>query len=122
MWNDATQAYGVQMPGILELIPPGAPQLTKSVYCPGPVTLSVTGASAHGLIGVLYGFAGSFIKANSPCAGLSLGISAPTLGALIPANGAGAAILNFRAPVGACGLSVQGVDVTSCSATNAITL
>jgi len=116
--NYTWQSY----PAIIEWIPPIGPQLAKSGACPGSVSLSITGASPNGLVGILYGPAGTFTKSGPPCAGLSVDIASPTLGALIPADGAGNAALNFRAPPGACGRSVQGVDIASCSATNTITL
>jgi len=104
------------------LAPPLGPLLSQTGVCPGQVTLTVTQASAHGLIGILYGPAGTFTKSGSPCAGLTVGIASPTLGALIPADAAGFATLSLNAPSGACGRRVQGVDITSCSASNLIVL
>lgn len=100
----------------------GGPQLAKNGTCPGAVTLKATACTAGGQVAILYGPAGSFTKNGNPCNGLVLGISNPTLGAMLNANGAGAASLSFNAPPGACGRTVQGVDVTSCQATNSIVL
>jgi len=96
--------------------------LAVSGTCPGQISLTISGATASGLIGILYGSAGTFTKSGTPCAGLTLGLASPTLGALIPADGAGHASLAFPAPLGACGRSIQGVDLTSCSATNLVVL
>jgi len=121
-WNDAYELQTPDMPAILEWTPPVGLSLAKSGTCPGPVVLTLAGASSNGLIGVLYGPAGTFTKSGSPCAGLTVGIASPTLGALIPADAAGFATLRFNAPSGACGRRVQGVDITSCSASNLIVL
>ncbi len=98
--------------------------LAKTGSCPGAVTLTVTNATAGGSIAVLYGPAGSFTQnsANRPCQGLTLAIQVPTLGATVNANGSGTANLSFNAPPAACGRTVQAVDLSSCTATNAITL
>ena len=73
-------------------------------------------------VAILYGPAGSFTKNGQPCNGLQLGISNPTLATILSANGAGSAALTFNAPPGACGRTVQGVDVASCVATNTLVL
>jgi len=73
-------------------------------------------------VAVLYGNAGAFTKPSNPCGGLVLGITNPTLGAMLGTDGAGAATLSFNAPAGACGKTVQGVDVASCTATNTVVL
>jgi len=101
---------------------PNTPTLAVQGSCPGMINLAITGSSQNGLIGILYGSTGTFTKSGPPCAGLTVGIASPTLGALIPADGVGHASLSFQAPAGACGLSIQGVDITNCSATNIIVL
>lgn len=98
------------------------PRLAKTGTCPGAITLTISSATAGGLIAIVSGPAGNFVQQSLPCQGLVLVISPPTLRALLSANGSGAVVLNFNAPAGACGLSVQAVDITSCTATNAIVL
>jgi len=100
----------------------GGVSLSKTGSCPGPVTLNATGCTAGGNVAILYGTAGSFTKNGNPCNGLTLGIANPTLAAMRTANGAGAASLSFNAPPGACGRTVQAVDVGSCTASNTILL
>ena len=100
----------------------GGPSLAKSGTCPGSMTLRVTAATPGGMVVILYGPAGSFTRVGNPCNGLMLGISNPTVGATLSANGSGVASLTFNAPPGACGRTVQGVDVGSCRATNTIIL
>jgi len=92
--------------------------------CPGSVTLTVSNATANGGIAMLYGAAGSFTQnsPNRPCQGLTVAINVPTLGGTITANGSGTASLSFNTPPAACGLTVQAVDLSSCTATNTITL
>ena len=100
----------------------GGPTLTASGSCPGATTLSFTNCTPSSSVAVLCGIAGAFTKPSNPCGGLVLGIANPTLGAMLGTDGAGAAALTFNAPAGACGKTVQGVDVASCTATNAIVL
>jgi len=101
---------------------PTGPSLGKTGTCPGPVTLTASNCTASGHVAVLYGHSGSYTKPGNPCGGLTLGISAPALGGILTANGSGTATLSFNAPPAACGLTIQAVDVSSCTATNAITL
>lgn len=103
------------------LAAPG-PSLAKTGACPGAITLTVSGATPGGQLAVLRGPAGTFVKPTPPCAGLTLAISPPSLAAMVNANGTGGATLNFTAPGGACGLTVQIVDVASCTPTNPVTL
>lgn len=73
-------------------------------------------------VALIYGWPGSTTKPNGVCAGTTVGLSNPTLAIVIAANGAGAASLTFNAPAGACGRSVQAVDLSSCSTSNLVTL
>jgi hypothetical protein len=98
------------------------PTLTQTGSCPGPVTLAGSNLTPGGQMALLYGNAGSFTKPSGQCAGLTLAISQPTLAAMLPVNGSGNASLAFNAPPAACGRTVQGVDVASCTATNALVL
>ena len=98
------------------------PSLSKSGSCPGPVGLRVDGATPSGPVAILHGQAGSYTRTGNPCNGIMLGISNPTLGAIIHANGSGVALLSFNAPAGACGRTVQAVDVNTCATTNTIIL
>lgn len=102
--------------------PGGGPVLAKSGTCPGPVTLSGSGLTPGSQMALLYGNAGSFTKPSGACAGLTLAISQPTLAAMLPVNGSGNATLAFNSPPAACGRTVQGVDIASCTATNALVL
>lgn len=101
---------------------PSGPQLAKSGSCPGPVTLSITGATPNGSVALVHGPAGSWTKPGGTCAGVTLAMNPPTLGGFVSMNGTGAGALSFTAPAGACGLTVQGVDIATCTPTNAITL
>lgn len=96
--------------------------LAKSGSCPGPVTFTASGATPSRLVAFAYGNAGSFTLAIPPCAGLVLNIANPTLAALITANTVGEAVLSLTAPPGACGLTLQAVDVATCEKSNAVVL
>ncbi|MDA1259934.1 MAG: hypothetical protein O3A20_04870 [Planctomycetota bacterium] len=101
---------------------PSGPILSKSGSCPGPITLDVNGATANGSVVILYGTAGSTTKPTGFCAGTTVAISNPQVGATLNANGSGTASLTVNLPAGACGRTVQGVDVGTCTPTNAIVL
>ncbi len=101
--------------------------LTKSGVCPGPMTLTINGATPNGQVAVLYGVPSSYTYNGTPCTGIVLGIvsifgTAPTLATTQPANGAGTLIINFNAPASVCGLTVQAVDISSCTTSNTVTL
>ncbi len=100
------------------------PALAKSGACPGAVTLDVSNCTASASIAVLYGPGGSYTQNNpsKPCLGLTIDIAVPSVGAVLSTDGAGAASLSFNAPGGACGLTVQVVDLTTCTATNTVVL
>jgi len=99
-----------------------SPVLTVAGGCPGPVTLTIRGAGAHAQLAILHGAAGHSVRSSPPCAGLAVGIAQPSLGAMIQADGGGTASLNFNAPSGACGQSVQVVALGSCVVSNVVTL
>jgi hypothetical protein len=101
---------------------PPAFTLAASGSCPGPMTLDTTNGTASGSVVILYGNAGASTKPSGVCAGTTVGIANPTVGAIIGANGSGAASLSFNAPGGACGKTVQAVDISSCTPSNTITL
>lgn len=101
---------------------PDSPYLTKMGTCPGIMTLTVNNATANKNVAFVYGPLGNFAKPTPPCQGLSLSIAQPKLGAYVVANAAGTAVLNFFAPPSVCGLTVQAVDVPTCTATNTIIL
>lgn len=96
--------------------------LLKTGACPGPVTLTTAGGTPGGIVVVAYGLAGSYTKPSGVCAGTTVAISQPTIGAVLAANGTGAASLSVTAKAAWCGLTVQAVDVATCTASNAIVL
>lgn len=98
------------------------PVLTKSGSCPGPITLTITGATANGKVAVACGQAGAFARSTPPCIGVMLGVTPPAKTVILTADRAGTAVLNFNAPPGVCGCSVQSVDVATCAPTNVIVL
>jgi len=96
--------------------------VTKTGTCPGLVTLSSANGTPNRPSAVLYGNAGSFTKPSGACAGLTLGISQPTLAVMLNNNAQGAASVSFNTSPAFCGKTVQFVDVTSCTASNAVIL
>lgn len=98
------------------------PSLSMTGACPGPVTLDMSGMTASGSVAIAYGAAGSFVIPSGPCAGLVIDISGPTLAGFFTADAAGDLSISTTLPAGVCGLTVQAVDMSSCTKTNTITL
>ncbi len=96
--------------------------LTKTGTCAGPVGLTTTGGTGGGAVALLYGNPGSSTKPSGVCAGTTVSLAQPTLAAVITANAAGTAALGFNAPAGACGRTIQAVDLVSCSVSNTVVL
>lgn len=103
---------------------PAGPSLSKSGNCPGLIALSLANCSPNGSVAMLIGSAGSYTQTNpsKPCQGLTLNLSNPSLVGVLQMNGAGAGGVSFNSSPSLCGLSVQGVDLSSCVATNSVTL
>lgn len=88
--------------------------------CDGPLSLTVTEATPGLPVAILYGPAGSFTKAGGACSGLTVGIAAPTVAGTRVADAAGVIHFGFYAPSGLCGMTVQAVDLTTCTLTQAL--
>jgi hypothetical protein len=98
------------------------PAITMAGACPGPVSLTVSNATPLGSVAILCGSSGIFVRTSPPCAGLMLAVVLPFQAFIRNADAGGAATLNFTAPPGVCGRSVQAVDVASCTATDVLVL
>lgn len=98
------------------------PILARSGLCPGSVQLTITEAIPAGKVAILSGAPGTFVQPGAPCQGLVLTLAAPTLRVLRPADFHGTLVIAASMPSGACGLTVQAVDVTTCTASNAVIL
>lgn len=99
------------------------PFLTRSGFCPGNVSITVTGATPGGWVALVYGpNAGSFIKPGPPCQGLKLGIGAPALRRQVVADSSGRVGFVTGPSAAVCGTSLQVVDVTSCAPSNIVVL
>ncbi|MCH8261209.1 MAG: hypothetical protein IIC46_13510 [Planctomycetes bacterium] len=96
--------------------------LTITGSCPGTMGVSVSGATAFGSVAIAYGNAGSFTIPSGSCSGLTIDISAPTLAGFFNADALGSINLNPNVPAGLCGLTVQSVDMSSCTKSNTATL
>ena len=99
----------------------GAPlRLAGTGTCPGPVRLRIAGATAVGWIAMIYGPAGIRTKPGQPCQGMTLGISPPELRRYLRADAAGTVEFVTTVSPAACGVTLQVVDVTTCTASNTI--
>lgn len=100
----------------------GGPNLTITGPCPGAKALSVVDATPNGPLAIAHGSAGSFVIPGGACAGLELGIAAPTLAGVFNASPTGTLNLNFNANAAMCGRTVQVVDLTMCLASQTAVL
>lgn len=90
--------------------------LGLSGTCPGPVTVTVSGANPGATIAVAWSTStGTFTIPRGGCAGTVLGLSSPSLLAFMTADAGGNASLTGAAPGAACGAFVQVVDLSDCS-------
>ncbi|PCJ54235.1 MAG: hypothetical protein COA70_06280 [Planctomycetota bacterium] len=91
--------------------------------CPGPMTISVSGATPNGSVALAYGNAGSWTIPNGPCTGTVLDLAGvPTLAGFFNADAAGTLTLAPNVPAGLCGRTLQAVDMTTCTVSNTVTL
>jgi len=90
--------------------------------CPGAIIVKIVDATPHGSVAVLTGPAGAFVQSAPPCQGISLNLNPPTLRSLRTTDAAGVSRFVFNAPPPVCGLSLQVVDVSTCTASNTIVL
>ncbi len=102
------------------------PMITVAGSCPGPMQLTVSGATPRGLVALVAGFrAGSFTLPPGPCQGLVIGIR-PPFAAGTPfftrADGQGRVPFAQQAPARACGAFVQAIDGATCAASNRVVL
>jgi len=100
----------------------GGLALSMTGTCPGVMNISVTGATAAGSVALAYGNAGSFTLPSGSCAGLVLDIANPTLAAFFTADSAGSVAISPNIPGAVCGLTLQAVDMATCSKSNAVIL
>lgn len=98
------------------------PSLTKQGACPGLLEVRVSGSTVGQNVALLFGSAGAFIKPAPPCQGVELAIAQPTLGAILTTGSSGVATATMNAPAGACGLTIQAVDLATCKVTNPVVL
>lgn len=96
--------------------------LTETGSCPGQVTLSTGNGTPNSGVAYLHGNAGMSTKPNGTCAGTTVDIANPTLGAVRIADPSGASMVNLNAQAAWCGRTVQCVDLATCAVSNAITL
>lgn len=95
--------------------------LSISGTCPGPMTITISGATPNGNVAVLYGNAGSFTMPNDPCGGITLDLDFPNLAGLFQADANGDLILSPSIPSVICGWNLQVVDATNCAISNVLT-
>lgn len=90
--------------------------------CPGPMTVRTLSGMPGGPTALISGLPGSSVIPPGPCAGTPLSLSRPTLRKLLFSDARGATVSSFFAIPGACGLTIQAVDVRTCRVSGTGTL
>lgn len=99
----------------------GHPRLQISGACPGAATIQVQGASPNTAVAIAYGgSAGAFQIRGGNCRGTFVQLDSPRLATTIQSNANGVASAQVNLPAGACGQSVQAVDLSSCGGSNLV--
>lgn len=99
----------------------GGVSLVYSGPCPGPVSASVSGATAGGTVGLVFASCpGNFTIGSGVCAGTQLGLCSTNLQLVQTgtADASGNITFSGPAPAVACGAYIQAVDVTTCGTSN----
>ena len=93
--------------------------LAFSGSCPGPMTLTVSGASSNGDVAIGWSSnPGSSTVPGGACAGTAIDLQAPRLLTILTADAQGQASLNKDVGGGACGVRLQALDLSSCATSN----
>ena len=101
--------------------------LTLSGSCPGPVTVTVTGATPNSQVALIWGPVGSFtVPPPFPCAGTQLDVipgNPPPGFVYITTDATGMGSITFSLGPGACNLNsdlaIQALDTTTCEMSSA---
>jgi len=95
---------------------PTSPTLTLAGTCPGPVTVQIDGATPSASVALVFGQEVGFSSVPmGACEGVLLNLEAPALLNVLSLDGAGSTTLDTNAPPGACGASLQAVDLGCCT-------
>ena len=93
----------------------GGPTLAVEGRCPGPVSITGTGYTPGGSVAVLHGTGpGSTRIPAGPCAGTVSGLAGLRYLMSVPVDRSGEVSLMPTAPDGACGRSLQLLDLSTC--------
>ena len=123
-WDQLLEASGLPaMGGAATGAMGGGPDLTILGSCPGEMDIRAEGLTPGGAAAVIYGpGAGSSVIPGGPCAGVRSGLAGVRLLLVTSADGAGRMSMRPSVPPGACGLSLQVLDVDTCTLTDVETL
>ncbi len=105
-----------------DVVAPPVPTLTLRGTCPGSMTIVATNCTPGGPLLLLYGPAGNSTKPSGVCSGITLSIRRPKVGPILSPDANGDAALSILVPAHLCGLTVQAVDIPTCTTTNAPTI
>lgn len=120
-WTDV-RASNANAEGYTVTVDPG-PLLGARGACPGSTTIELADGSPAGDVAFLRGSGpGSTVVPGGPCAGIVVDLAGPRLLAVVTADAAGGLEVVRDLPEAACGVTIQAVDLTSCSTSNVVQL
>jgi len=97
--------------------------LTQGGSCPGLISLSVSGATPGGVVGMGWSFnPGSTVLQNGSCAGTVVDLDSPQLLTTEIADPSGEVLIERTVGNNACGVLVQALDKATCSVSNVLTV
>lgn len=105
---------------IHRLVPPL--QLTVTGSCPGNLTINVTGGSPFRAYGIAIGNGGVYVPADGPLEELELNTGVPVYRTMRRFDALGADSFSVISPSGACGLTMQVVEMATRSTSATVTL
>ena len=99
------------------------PVLSLAGSCPGPMKLSLAGATRKGLVALAGAQAeGSFTVPGGQCPGLLLSLEQPRLLTTAVTRGNGSLSFTRDVPPAACGTILQTVDIVTCTTSNTVAI
>ncbi|MHC4823231.1 MAG: hypothetical protein ACYTEP_04345 [Planctomycetota bacterium] len=91
--------------------------MSVSGTCPGFITIDITGATPFSRVGIAYSAStGTFTVPSGPCTGTVLGLDSSSILVDLNTDAAGDTSISGTVSSGACGLSLQAVDLLPCLA------
>lgn len=102
----------------------GGFDLRATGTCPGPVTVTVTGATPNRNVAIAFSTTGggSFTVPSGPCAGTNVPLNQPRLATMVRASAQGTVRITRSFGQGLCRKAIAAVDMDTCTVTPLVRL